>query len=210
MARRRILVIEDEATIATSVAARLGGEGFEVDIAEDGSSGVRRCQDFRPDLVILDVMLPGLDGLEVCRRIQRDRAVPVLMLTARDEESDVLVGLGVGADDYVTKPFSPRELVARVKALLRRADRSPDVPGEAVRLGDLELDPTTRVVRKDGQPRCISLGPSSIFWPRSLRHPARSEAENSSWRRCGGTGMASARAPSIPTSEPSVGSLARR
>jgi DNA-binding response OmpR family regulator len=152
MARRRILVIEDETTIATSVAARLRGEGFEVAIAEDGPSGVRRCRDLRPDLVVLDVMLPGIDGLEVCRRIQRDRAVPVLMLTARVEESDVLIGLGVGADDYVTKPFSPRELVARVKALLRRVDRSSDAPDEAVRLGDLELDPATREVRRDGRP----------------------------------------------------------
>src|SRR5687768_3631356 len=115
---RRILVVEDEATIAGSVAARLRTEGFQVDVAYDGQSGIARCRETRPDLVILDLMLPGVDGLEVCREIQRHRPVPVLMLTARDSEADLLVGLGVGADDYMTKPFSPRELMARVKALL--------------------------------------------------------------------------------------------
>ena len=108
MEERRIAVIEDELSIAESVAARLRAEGFRVELAADGISGVDLCRSFRPDLVILDLMLPGLDGLEVCRRIQRDRRVPVLMLTARDSEADVEVGLGVGGDDYVTKPFSPR------------------------------------------------------------------------------------------------------
>jgi DNA-binding response OmpR family regulator len=103
-------------------------------------------------LVVLDLMLPGLDGLEVCRRIQRDRPVPVLMLTARGEEADVLVGLGVGADDYMTKPFSPRELVARIKALLRRVERRPAPAGEAVRVGPLQLDPQTRRVTVEGEP----------------------------------------------------------
>ena len=120
-----ICVIEDEEVIADSIAKRLRAEGFTVEVAEDGLSGVALCDRVRPDLVVLDLMLPGLDGLEVCRRVQRDRPVPVLMLTARGEESDVLVGLGVGADDYMTKPFSPRELVARVKALLRRVERRP-------------------------------------------------------------------------------------
>ena len=105
-----------------------------------------------PDLVVLDVMLPGLDGLEVCRRIQRDRPVPVLMLTARGEETDVLVGLGVGADDYMTKPFSPRELVARIRALLRRVERRPAPTGDAMRVGELELDPAARMVTVAGEP----------------------------------------------------------
>ena len=144
-------MIEDEATIAASVAARLRKDGFRVDTASDGPSGVDLCRRLRPDLVVLDVMLPGLDGLEVCRRIQSDRPVPVLMLTARDDETDVLVGLGVGADDYMSKPFSPRELVARVKALLRRVDRLPALAGESVRVGDLEIDPAAREVRKDGR-----------------------------------------------------------
>ena len=145
-----ICVIEDEAVIANAVAARLRNEGFEVEIAADGHEGVALCERVRPDLVVLDLMLPGLDGLEVCRRVQRDRPVPVLMLTARGEEADVLVGLGVGADDYMTKPFSPRELVARVKALLRRVERRP-AAGEAVRAGAVALDPDTRRVTVDDE-----------------------------------------------------------
>jgi DNA-binding response OmpR family regulator len=147
MAASRILVVEDEATIASSIAARLRTEGFEVEIAADGHSGIQKAQSWMPDLVLLDVMLPGVDGLEVCREIQRHRPVPVLMLTARDAESDVLVGLGVGADDYMTKPFSPRELVARVKALLRRVERAPVPPGVPAKVGALEIEPATRRVR---------------------------------------------------------------
>jgi DNA-binding response OmpR family regulator len=147
-----IAVIEDEAVIADAVAARLTAEGFEVHVAGDGPAGVALCERVRPDLVVLDLMLPGLDGIEVCRRVQRDRQVPVLMLTARGEEADVLVGLGVGADDYMTKPFSPRELVARIRALLRRVERRPAPPGGAVRIGGLELDPETRKVTLEGEP----------------------------------------------------------
>ena len=151
-----IVIIEDEADIAASVAARLRNEGFEVAIAADGPSGVELVGSTRPDLVVLDLMLPGMDGLEVCRRIQADRAVPVVMLTARDDETDMLIGLGVGADDYLTKPFSPRELVARVRAILRRVEReravapsaSPESEGERLlSIGDLELDLDRRRVR---------------------------------------------------------------
>jgi len=145
---QRIVVIEDEDVIANAVAVRLRGEGFEVATAADGPSGVEMVDEVRPDLVILDVMLPGIDGLEVCRLIQRDRPVPVLMLTALETETDMLIGLGVGADDYMTKPFSPREMVARVKALLRRVDRSQYSTEKKVRVLDVELDPATRDVHR--------------------------------------------------------------
>src|SRR6478735_8250537 len=147
---RRILVVEDEALIADAIAARLRSEGLEVQVAGDGPTGVSFAERFEPDLVILDLMLPGLDGLEVCRQIQKDRHVPVLMLTARDTETDLEIGLAVGGDDYMVKPFSPRELVARVRALLRRADRSTmdksERESERLRIGTLVIDPATREV----------------------------------------------------------------
>jgi DNA-binding response OmpR family regulator len=151
MSSATIAVIEDESIIAAAVAARLRREGFKVEIAADGPSGVELCERTRPDLVVLDVMLPGFDGLEVCRRIQKDRPVPVIMLTARDSETDLLVGLGIGADDYMTKPFSPRELVARVMALLRRARSYPARVDSPYTVGDLEIDPARRLVKRSGE-----------------------------------------------------------
>ncbi|HJV09533.1 MAG TPA: response regulator transcription factor [Acidimicrobiales bacterium] len=157
MQERTVVVIEDEASIASAVAARLRSEGFTVEVAADGPAGVAMCRDLRPDLVILDLMLPGLDGLEVCRQVQKDRPVPVLMLTARDSETDMLVGLAVGADDYMTKPFSPRELVARVHAILRRMERTLVFPGTGhdpapvVTVGEVELDARSRRVRRAGE-----------------------------------------------------------
>ncbi|MGV8967350.1 MAG: response regulator transcription factor [Cellulomonas sp.] len=137
-----VLVVEDEPAIATAIAQRLTSEGWTVQIAADGYDGVSKASLLHPDLVVLDVMLPGIDGLEVCRRIQADRAVPVLMLTARDDETDMLVGLGVGADDYMTKPFSMRELVARSKALLRRTERELR-QAEAAPLNQPKVQPIT-------------------------------------------------------------------
>jgi DNA-binding response OmpR family regulator len=151
---RKIVVIEDERSIADAIAARLRSEGCEVEIACDGPSGVEICEHVGPDLVVLDLMLPGLDGIEVCKRVQHDRPVPILMLTARDSEADLLVGLAVGADDYMTKPFSMRELIARVHALLRRVDRNAaaaDADAGPVRIGAVELDMSSRRVRRGGE-----------------------------------------------------------
>ncbi|MGH9151199.1 MAG: response regulator transcription factor [Acidimicrobiales bacterium] len=151
MGRPTIVIVEDEEPIAAAVAARLRSEGFDTSVACDGPGGVELVERVRPDLVVLDLMLPGLDGLEVCRRIQRDRPVPVLMLTARDSETDLLVGLAVGADDYLTKPFSPRELVARIRTILRRVERA-GTPSAPLRLGGVEIEADTRRVHVDGSP----------------------------------------------------------
>lgn len=141
MTETTIVVVEDEELIAAAVAARLRAEGFRVEVAGNGPDGVELCRRHEPSLVVLDWMLPGFDGLEACRRIQAHRPVAVLFLTARDAETDVLVGLGIGADDYMTKPFSPRELVARVNAILRRSARAvaPALPARMV-VGALLLD----------------------------------------------------------------------
>jgi DNA-binding response OmpR family regulator len=156
-----VLVVEDEPDIATQIAHRLQAEGWRTHVAADGPTAVTAARETAPDVVVLDVMLPGLDGLEVCRRIQAERAVPVLMLTARDDEADMLAGLGVGADDYMTKPFSMRELVARLKALLRRVERTraqaaagPAAPGERTGplvLGDLVIDADQHRVTRAGR-----------------------------------------------------------
>ncbi|MCU1452554.1 MAG: DNA-binding response regulator [Acidimicrobiales bacterium] len=146
-------MVEDEALIADAVAARLRSEGYDVEVARDGPSGVDLARSAQPDLVILDLMLPGLDGLEVCRQIQKDRHVPVMMLTARDDETDLVVGLAVGADDYLTKPFSMREVVARVQAILRRVDAgSAPHTGQVIRVDDIEVDVDARRVRRGDEP----------------------------------------------------------
>src|SRR6478735_8179384 len=143
---RTALVVEDERTINDALAQRLRAEGYVVEQAFDGPSAVERAAVVRPDVVLLDVMLPGFDGLEVCRRIQAARPIPVLMLTARTDETDQLIGLGVGADDYLTKPFSLRVLTARVHALLRRVDRVAERDGATIIVGDLRIDVDQRRV----------------------------------------------------------------
>lgn len=135
----KILIVEDEAKLAETLAYNLREEGHEAIIASDGPSGLEKARKDRPDLIILDLMLPKMDGLEVCRLIRRDSDVPIIMLTAKSREIDKVVGLEIGADDYVTKPFSMIEMLARIKAGLRRS--VAQVRGEAVhRAGDLELD----------------------------------------------------------------------
>ncbi len=150
---KRILIIEDDRDIIELVRYNLANEGFQVSAATDGSTGLAQLRKSPPDLLLLDLMLPKLSGLEICKEIRRDQTLnrlPILMLTARGDEADRVVGLEIGADDYVTKPFSPRELVARVKALLRRAEP----PGEVARtieVGRLVIDPSSYKVTCAGK-----------------------------------------------------------
>jgi len=150
---RKILVVDDNPTIVEVLAAYLREEGFEVVTAADGPEAVAAAASARPDLALLDVMLPGIDGIELTRRFQREYDLPVILVTARTDEIDRLIGLEVGADDYISKPFSPREVVARVKAVLRRAERQ-DSPGpvEFLRVGDLVIDLGGRSVTAAGAP----------------------------------------------------------
>ena len=151
MTEQTILVVDDEEAIAEAVRARLESEGFQVVVAGDGPEAIGLCEQVHPDLVVLDLMLPGMDGLEVCRQIQRDRWVPVLMLTARTEEADKVAGFAVGADDYLTKPFSLRELVVRVRAILRRMERIGALPAdEPIDRAGLAIDQARRTVAVDG------------------------------------------------------------
>jgi len=155
----RVLVVDDDATVAEVVAGYLARAGYEVEQAADGPEALRRVRERQPDLVVLDLMLPGLDGVEVCRRIRGGEAarpdVPVVMLTAMGEEDDRISGLEVGADDYVTKPFSPRELVLRVESVLRRAGSGaaprPDGAPGALRAGDLLVDLDAHRVTRAGR-----------------------------------------------------------
>ena len=153
---RTILVVEDEPTLATAIAQRLASEGWSARVAGDGANAVAAARQLRPDLVIMDIMLPVMDGLEATKRIVAERPVPVLILTARDDESDKVIGLGVGADDYMTKPFSMRELIARCKALFRRVDRAKTIAKNSenekiLDFGALVIDPAQRIVTLKGQ-----------------------------------------------------------
>jgi DNA-binding response OmpR family regulator len=155
----KILIVEDEATLQETLAYNLTRQGYQVEVAGDGPAALETARRIKPDLILLDIMLPGIDGFEICRIIRQEMTTPVLMLTARDEEIDRVVGLEIGADDYLTKPFSMRELMARVKALLRRvrimreefgaAQSAPDVTG-LLTFGNLEIDLNRREVRLDG------------------------------------------------------------
>ena len=153
--RRTILVVEDEPTLATAIAQRLTAEGWNARVAGDGASAVQAANQLKPDLVIMDIMLPVMDGLEATKRIVASRPVPVLILTARDDEADKVIGLGAGADDYMTKPFSMRELIARCKALLRRVERAKVIAKNSenekiLDFGTLVIDPAQRIVTLDG------------------------------------------------------------
>ncbi len=152
----KILVVDDEPSITNLVSAYLKPEGYEVFTAADGNSGLKAARAFQPDLIILDIMLPGLDGIELLSRLRRESDVYVIMLTAKTEETDKIVGLSVGADDYVTKPFSPRELVARVKAAMRRIEAGAGSSGREARsvlsFKHVRMDPGARKVSVDDHP----------------------------------------------------------
>ncbi len=149
-----ILLVEDEATLVQTIAYTLRREGYTVVTAGDGQTALTLAREARPDLVVLDLMLPGLDGFEVCRRLRAESAVPILILSARDTEIDRVVGLEIGADDYLTKPFSLRELLARIRALLRRMRLLAEIPAAEMpplQVGDLTIDPAGRRVWRNGQ-----------------------------------------------------------
>jgi two-component system alkaline phosphatase synthesis response regulator PhoP len=150
MPNPKILIVDDEPTIMHAVSAYLEPEGFAVYTASDGIAALKAVRAFAPDLIVLDVMLPGMDGIEVLRRVRQESNVYVLMLTAKAEETDKIVGLSVGADDYLTKPFSPRELVARIKAILRRG-RNTDLGHPPLVFRRLRIDPGSRQLWKDEQ-----------------------------------------------------------
>jgi DNA-binding response OmpR family regulator len=148
---KTVLIVEDEPALASSLSYNLRRDGFNVVSASDGVAGLREARRIRPDVVVLDLMLPKMDGLEVCRRLRAESSVPILMLTAKSEELDKVVGLEVGADDYLTKPFGMRELMARVRALLRRAGaRVGEEETSQILAGELELDLRGRTVRRGG------------------------------------------------------------
>jgi DNA-binding response OmpR family regulator len=149
---RTVLIVEDEPALASTLSYNLRKNGFNVMSEADGVAGLRTARRDHPDVIVLDLMLPGMDGLEVCRRLRTESDVPILMLTAKSEETDKIVGLEVGADDYLTKPFSIRELMARVRALLRRSGaRRDDDSAAKIVAGNLELDPRGRTVTRSGQ-----------------------------------------------------------
>ena len=156
MSREKILVVEDEENILEAIKYSLTSEGFDVYGAEDGEKGLEMARELAPDLVVLDVMLRKIDGFEVCRMLRKDMDLPVFMLSAKAEEIDRVVGLEIGADDYITKPFSMRELVVRVRNSLRRrsltaSENTPSLSKEIIKSGDLEIDLTKHVIRLNGE-----------------------------------------------------------
>ncbi|MFD6311965.1 response regulator [Streptomyces nigra] len=166
----RVLVVDDDPTVAEIVSGYLDRAGYVVDRAGDGPAALAAAAARRPDLVVLDLMLPGMDGLEVCRRMRGQGPVPVIMLTARGDEDDRILGLEVGADDYVTKPFSPRELVLRVESVLRRS--RPAQPSAILRAGGLTVDPAARRATKDGAELALTIREFDLL-TFFLRHQGR-------------------------------------
>jgi DNA-binding response OmpR family regulator len=168
--RTRVLVVDDDPTVAEVVSGYLDRAGYLVDRAADGPTALARAAAHRPGLVVLDLMLPGMDGLEVCRRLRAQGPVPVIMLTARGDEDDRILGLEVGADDYVTKPFSPRELVLRVESVLRRT--RPAAAARPLYAAGLTVDPSARSASKNGSDLALTLREFDLL-AFFLRHPGR-------------------------------------
>lgn len=169
LADRRVLVVEDDPTVLEVATTYLQSAGFIVDVATDGFDGIDAAARLSPDLIVLDRMLPGIDGAEVCRRIRASSSVPIILLTALGSPDDRIVGLEAGADDYLTKPFSPRELVLRVQSILRRS-MNEFAPELAFELGEFALDPSARIVTKHGAELALSAREFDLF-SFLLKHP---------------------------------------
>ncbi|MGW3248410.1 response regulator transcription factor [Streptomyces sp. NPDC001070] len=186
---KHVLVVDDDATVSEVVAGYLNRSGFDVDVASDGPAAVALAAARAPDLAILDLMLPGMDGLEVCRRIRDNGPIPVIMLTARGDEEDRILGLEVGADDYVTKPFSPRELVLRVESVLRRTGHAADdrtaPSGSGLRAGPLALEPVARRVTRHGTELALTIREFDLL-EFFLRNPGRATSREELMRRVWG------------------------
>jgi two-component system response regulator RegX3 len=167
----RVLVVEDEESYSDALAYMLRKEGYEVAIAADGNTALTEFDRFGPDIVLLDLMLPGVPGTEVCRQIRQSSSVPVIMVSAKDDEVDKVVGLELGADDYVTKPYSPRELVARIRAVLRRG-QEPDLMPDTLEAGPVRMDVERHVVTVDGNEQRLPLKEFELL-EMFLRNPGR-------------------------------------
>lgn len=171
MSEPTILVVDDEPSIREVVSIYLGRAGYRVLVAEDGQTALEILEQEPPDLVVLDLMLPEVDGLEITRHLRAGGDIPIIMLTARREETDRILGLEMGADDYIVKPFSPRELVSRVKAVLRRTrGLAPKRGGQPLVFADLRIDPVTRLVEVDGEERTLTAKEFDLLWTLA-RHP---------------------------------------
>lgn len=193
----RVLVVDDDTALAEMLGIVLRGEGFEPSFVADGDKALAAFRESKPDLVLLDLMLPGRDGIEVCRLIRAESGVPIVMLTAKSDTVDVVVGLESGADDYIVKPFKPKELVARIRARLRRSEEPAP---EQLAIGDLVIDVAYHSVKRDGQ--SIALTPwSSTCWSRSPANRGRCSPARSCWSRSGATGT-----PPTPGSSTSTSS----
>ncbi|MFG2577229.1 response regulator transcription factor [Streptomyces sp. NPDC048481] len=186
---KRVLVVDDDPTVSEVVAGYLDRAGFAVDVAADGPAAVAQAALRTPDLVVLDLMLPGMDGLEVCRRIRATAPLPVIMLTARGDEEDRILGLEVGADDYVTKPFSPRELVLRVESVLRRSGAPTaartGASGTWLRAGPLAVDPAARRATRDGAELALTIREFDLL-EFFIRNPGRATSREQLMQRVWG------------------------